>query len=1556
MLVVVHGATWNEANIMLWAQIGDTRVTECPSDGKTSVNFYSAFTWNGDILDPERSDTGPYVIHFLVGELNLPNSETSVPPTSLEGLLDYFSPISGVELENDSAVPEYQAVVNDENELVTMPVARTTLKPISRTDLDKLDIIAYTDYDKLGVINRFSFEVKSFTFNSQSGDNNTFLDKAERFDSSTQLWEQIESMAYQRVAPFSSAANGKVYVFGGYDGTSYIQEYESYAPATGWETLGKMTVGYGFGMTATYGGMIYLIGGMDFSGVSRIVTQFNPVANTFTTFTNTMPQGVAMGTAVVSGSYLYVLFGASSAAIESNGDTVSAFNYGIFKYDLSSGTTGSWTIEKVSVTPETRTLSAAMLVGATSVETSASPTAPNGIAIINDGGATEELVCFSGNKGAGPFQLSKATIYAHAIGETFKIINLPENRLNPNSLDVSGTVIRVFDGMLFYGYNSSAAFIYKGVTADYDPVAKTYTGKTSKPNVSRAKAQLELSSGKWYLIGGSAEKSQWLDDTETYDPTGDAFTELGRTANMLYPRYGFGTASLGGYIYALGGVGSGHAPGWLKITVNANPQSVRADGVQTASITIEATDVSGDPPPDGTTFLAKGLISFPMTGSQRTEYQSQIDALKQASGEAAATAAVTTTTASKAPTAPQWISILPVLFSSKNFSMTDGIAGTTVLARSEDPIKEVDALFNFLVGGEVAQDQQEFKQLATTQLEQIRKSKVGDKRDLYTASIEVSCVDGFYYGTTNTDLALYAASASQETTQDGLPSSKAIGAQQAVANSEKGLGADRFSIVGDPAVQGLSANVSFFSDISSIPNVQRITTEPVTPTQAKADLTSLLDEIPFGASPHYDALVKAAGVRAADSQASSVRNMILSVSDNQDSLSANSAGDVVSAANAVSGDGQCPVFVTNFVVTDPVSLSARRARTDVADLELISEGTGGNSFSVVDPSYIDFVIGRIKTAAPSSLSSCTLIGDYELQGPLNSISFSLVGSLVGSEASMALFSSDDGYNFDPVSIDLRSREAASATYTFPTPLVKKYIRFSFSMSTTTFMSPRLVTIAFTFVEPNIQYLFTYPQLVSGQVAELAAIVNHRLPEGSTVEIGLCHGESFYFDRDYASEVQPAIKERGVILAINRSYDTYLGSDSTMDRLQTDDFQLYRSISGGWKQESVNVLVNNVSALPSTYRIYPEEGVVVFNSKLDPQDVVAITDIKQPSQFRVGLKITNPTLAAGRLDEFAYSWTGTEDAIGGRSNRAPRAINLFVSPVPAMPGGPLVANYTFVDPDGDIEDQTLTEITWYRNGMPIPDVKNKKTIRNSDFLAKVADKDPGIIKGQEWFFTVRPSDGRSFGPLATSPKVIISNNPPAVDKAKLVSSNKDPLVFTTLDVVKVEVKVSDADASDSVKTGIYTWYVNDVPVKSGAVAQIGPEEKDASGNRFLAPNAVVKCEVVPYDGTDYGDPFFTDSITVQASPPQVSQVAVTPSSPTLLSNLRVSYKYNDPDELPDKSLVRWYKDGTRVSELDDLSQISRVLLAPGQKWQAGVIPSNGLSEGDEVKSNTVEVTF
>jgi hypothetical protein len=182
-----------------------------------------------------------------------------------------------------------------------------------------------------------------------------------------------------------------------------------------------------------------------------------------------------------------------------------------------------------------------------------------------------------------------------------------------------------------------------------------------------------------------------------------------------------------------------------------------------------------------------------------------------------------------------------------------------------------------------------------------------------------------------------------------------------------------------------------------------------------------------------------------------------------------------------------------------------------------------------------------------------------------------------------------------------------------------------------------------------------------------------------------------------------------------------------------------------------------------------------------------------------------------------------------------------------------------------------------------------------------------------------------------------------------------LAFTTIDTIKVELTVSDADEDDP-GGHIYNWFVDGVLVKSGKDSAITPEETDSDGESLLRPNGVVRVEITPFDGTDFGDEFGTESVTVSAAAPSVSNVEIIPMTPSLLSNLQVEFEYNDPNGLEDQSQTQWFRNGTRVTELDNVRLVSRSLLSPGQEWQVAVIPSNGLAEGQEVRSNTVKITF
>jgi len=634
-------------------------------------------------------------------------------------------------------------------------------------------------------------------------------------------------------------------------------------------------------------------------------------------------------------------------------------------------------------------------------------------------------------------------------------------------------------------------------------------------------------------------------------------------------------------------------------------------------------------------------------------------------------------------------------------------------------------------------------------------------------------------------------------------------------------------------------------------------------------------------------------------------------------------------------------------------------------LEYISEGTGGNSFSVVDPSYVPFVIGRIKTSAPSSIGSGTITIKHDIGGPLAAAYFSVsdvegYGGPDGNTAEMTIWYSDDDYNYTQYPLALPPNVA----YTFDAPVAAKYVKYQVSLRSTSFVSPVLNYVAIDFVSPSVQYLFTYPQTVAGQVSELASVVNYRLPDGGSAEVGLYHGESFDFDRDYVGVTQPGTGDRGTIHVINRAFNATLddAGNTTDEVMDTEDFVLYRARSGPWSQEAVvYVYLNGVEVLPEQYISIPERGVLSFRRRLSPKDAVTM-EVQNPSTFRVGIRMSNTSSNPNStrvLDSFAFMYGNSVDELGIGYNSPPRAVNLFITPSPAQPGGPLSANYTFVDPEGDDEDKTKTQITWYRNGTPVSELANKWTVSNSDIVARRSDvgAEQFIARSQEWFFTVRPSDGKSYGPLASSPKVVIANIPPSVSKVTLASSNTTDGadVFTSSDTITVNYTFSDIDG-DKPSGMVFTWYSGGLEVKTGSESKLLPEDKDPQGNKVIVPGATIRCDVSPSDGSDYGATVSSQTITVTGSTPTTEDVAVTPTAPSSVSNLKLSYRYLDVDGLADQSRVAWYRNGERITALDDSHGVAATYMIPGQQWYAVVTPYNGSVSGKAVKSNVVVVQF
>lgn len=94
-----------------------------------------------------------------------------------------------------------------------------------------------------------------------------------------------------------------------------------------------------------------------------------------------------------------------------------------------------------------------------------------------------------------------------------------------------------------------------------------------------------------------------------------------------------------------------------------------------------------------------------------------------------------------------------------------------------------------------------------------------------------------------------------------------------------------------------------------------------------------------------------------------------------------------------------------------------------------------------------------------------------------------------------------------------------------------------------------------------------------------------------------------------------------------------------------------------------------------------------------------------------------------------------------------ALEVRYRPAPELvTGTPITAFYVYTDLDQDSE--TTTELRWYLNGNERADLRGQEVIPGTE-----------VVKGQQWYFTIRPRDTVEFGELVQSPTVEVLNTAP-----------------------------------------------------------------------------------------------------------------------------------------------------------------------------------------------------
>lgn len=219
---------------------------------------------------------------------------------------------------------------------------------------------------------------------------------------------------------------------------------------------------------------------------------------------------------------------------------------------------------------------------------------------------------------------------------------------------------------------------------------------------------------------------------------------------------------------------------------------------------------------------------------------------------------------------------------------------------------------------------------------------------------------------------------------------------------------------------------------------------------------------------------------------------------------------------------------------------------------------------------------------------------------------------------------------------------------------------------------------------------------------------------------------------------------------------------------------------------------------------------------------------------------------------------------------------------------------------------------------------------------------GMHSGNIYYYQV--ASFNDFGRSAYSAAVsfTVPNYPPAITPSVPALTLIDTGAFT-FDLAYYREDLGDEGRS-------MVWSATQVPTSDFSAA--------ISGDTLI---------ITPIPGHAVTNPFVliltdphgaqvTQAVTVQVrlnTVPAVFALSITPSAPVTLDPLWLSYGFSDADGDPESgTLVRWYRNGLWIPELDGTMAVDSAWTTKGDTWWAEITPSDGYSAGLPVTVETI----
>ncbi|MHA2274347.1 MAG: DUF2341 domain-containing protein, partial [Candidatus Kariarchaeaceae archaeon] len=404
--------------------------------------------------------------------------------------------------------------------------------------------------------------------------------------------------------------------------------------------------------------------------------------------------------------------------------------------------------------------------------------------------------------------------------------------------------------------------------------------------------------------------------------------------------------------------------------------------------------------------------------------------------------------------------------------------------------------------------------------------------------------------------------------------------------------------------------------------------------------------------------------------------------------------------------------------------------------------------------------------------------------------------------------------------------------------------------------------------------------------------------------------------------------------------------------------------------SGNQTANVLNKIPSTSNITLTPTDIASNGTLtlnydyfDPENTVnASIDVDSGTEIRWYLNGShqsayddNPNIGSSalfRYDRWNISvrpkdgilfgnlqwYSGSQIVVG---NSAPEASSLVITPASPMNTSDLTADWTFFDEDGDAQPVDSWIIRWNNNITGLQSAYNDlKTV-------------PAVAttKDQEWWFTLYVYDGFEYSIEYTSPVKRIVNSAPVASNVAIEGTPK------TTSLLNATWDYSDADF-DSQISYLIRWYMNN---GSGFVYQNQFDDNISINPSFTEKGQVWNFTLEVFDGTSYSVLYTSPTKTIINSAPTANTLTIT-TDPVTTVDLVANWTYVDVDNDAQSIAwrIRWYRDGSLVSNFNDLLAVPAGYTNKSEVWNFTVQVFDGTeysilySSGSTTIQNTAPV--